>query len=209
MKLRPIVWLILSILVVVAVVSGFFVIRRGFSARDEPSAVEAMTARIVRHLAVPARSKSLANPVYPSDDVFADARAHFADHCATCHANDGSGNTTIGRNLYPKAPDMRLDATQSLTDGELYTIIQDGIRLTGMPAWGKEGDEHDEDSWKLVHLIRHLKDLTPEQLKEMEALNPKSRGEIDEEREEQEFLRGGAESPDEPHERKPSPHKHQ
>jgi mono/diheme cytochrome c family protein len=209
MRIRTIVWLMVAAVVVVAVVSGFVVIHHGFSARDEPSAVEAVTARMVRRLAVPARSKSLANPVYPSDDVFAEARAHFADHCATCHANDGSGNTTIGRNLYPKAPDMRLDATQSLTDGELYTIIQDGIRLTGMPAWGKEGDENDEDSWKLVHLIRHLKDLTPEQLKEMEAMNPKSREEIDEEREEQEFLRGGAESPDEPHEKKPSPHKHQ
>ena len=118
MSIRAVVWLIVSAIVVVAVVSGFLVVRRGFSARDEPSAVEAVTARLVRRLAVPARSKSLANPVYPSDEVFAEARAHFADHCAVCHANDGSGNTTIGRNLYPKAPDMRLESTQSLTDGE-------------------------------------------------------------------------------------------
>jgi mono/diheme cytochrome c family protein len=183
-------------------------INRGFSARDEPSAVEAMTARTVRRLAVPRRSRSLANPVYPSEQVFADARAHFADHCAVCHANDGSGNTIIGRNLYPKAPDMRLDPTQSFTDGELYAIIQDGIRLTGMPAWGKEGDENDEDSWKLVHLIRHLKDLTPGQLNEMKKLNPKSPDEIDEERREQEFLNGGAEPPDPPQTREQSSHHH-
>jgi mono/diheme cytochrome c family protein len=208
MRIRALIWLIVAVVAVVAVVSGFFVIRRGFSARDEPSTVEAMTARMVRRLAVPARSKSLANPVYPTDEVFAEARAHFADHCAVCHGNDGSGNTTIGRNLYPKAPDMRIESTQSLTDGELYTIIQDGIRLTGMPAWGKEGDEHDEESWKLVHLIRHLKDLTPEQLKEMEAMNPKSRDEIEEEREEQEFLSGGGEPHDEPKPKEASPHKH-
>lgn len=157
---------------------------------------------MVRRLAVPARSKSLVNPVYPSDEVFADARAHFADHCATCHANDGSGNTVIGRNLYPKAPDMRLGATQSLTDGELYAIIQDGIRLTGMPAWGKEGDENDEDSWKLVHLIRHFKELTPEHLKEMQRLNPKGPDEYEEERQEREFL-SGADAPIE--EAKPQP----
>ena len=163
---------------------------RGFSAREQPSAAEAVAARIMRRLAVPRRSRSLVNPVYPSDEVFADARAHFADHCATCHANDGSGDTVIGRNLYPKAPDMRLDATQSLTDGELYAIIQDGIRLTGMPAWGKEGEENDEDSWKLVHLIRHFKDLTPEHLKEMQRMNPKSPGELEEERQEREFLNG-------------------
>jgi mono/diheme cytochrome c family protein len=165
-------------------------INRGFSAREEPSAAEAMAARMVRRLAVPRRSRNLMNPVYPSDEVLADARAHFADHCATCHANDGSGNTVIGRNLYPKAPDMRLEATQTLTDGELYAIIQDGIRLTGMPAWGKEGDENDEDSWKLVNLIRHFKDLTPEHLKEMQRLNPKGPDEYEEERQEQEFLNG-------------------
>ena len=85
---------------------------------------------------------------------------------------------------------MRLEATQSLTDGELYAIIQNGVRLTGMPAWGKEGDENDEDSWKLVHLIRHFKDLTPEHLKEMQRLNPKGPDEYEEERQEQEFLKG-------------------
>ena len=185
------VFLILfGVALVVAAVVAARTVRRGFSAREQPSAAEALAARIVRRLAVPARSKSLVNPVYPSDEVFADARAHFADHCATCHGNDGSGNTVIGRNLYPKAPDMRLEATQRLTDGELYAIIQDGIRLTGMPAWGKEGDENDEDSWKLVHLIRHFKDLSPEHLKEMQRLNPKGPDEYEEERQEQEFLHG-------------------
>ena len=192
MRLKTILVLLGAALLtgVVVVVAAVRTINRGFSAREQPSAAEAVAARMMRRLAAPRRSKSLVNPVYPSDEVFADARAHFADHCATCHANDGSGNTTIGRNLYPKAPDMRLDATQSLTDGELYAIIQDGIRLTGMPAWGKEGDENDEDSWKLVHLIRHFKDLTPEHLIEMQRLNPKSPDELDEERQEQEFLNG-------------------
>ena len=181
-------------------------ISRGFSAREQPSAAEAAAARMMRRLAVPWRSKSLLNPVYPSDEVFADARAHFADHCATCHANDGSGDTVIGRNLYPKAPDMRLDATQSLTDGELYSIIQDGIRLTGMPAWGKEGDENDEDSWKLVHLIRHFKDLTPEHLREMQRMNPKSPDDLEEERQEQEFLDGNDTPQDETKPKAMPPH---
>ena len=191
---------------VVVAVAAVRTLSRGFSAREQPSAAEAVAARMMRRLAVPRRSKSLANPVYPSDEVFADARAHFADHCATCHANDGSGNTTIGRNLYPKAPDMRLNATQSLTDGELYAIIQDGIRLTGMPAWGREGDENDEDSWKLVHLIRHFKDLTPEHLKEMQRLNPKSPDELEEERQEREFLNGGDAPAEDPKPKSMPPH---
>ena len=204
-------WVLVAVallMVVVAVGLGWNLVRRGFSARDQPSALEASAARTMRRFAVPRSLRSLVNPVYPTPDVFADARAHFADHCATCHANDGSGNTVIGRNLYPKAPDMRLDATQSLTDGEIYAIIQDGIRLTGMPAWGKAGDENDEDSWKLVHFIRHLKDLTPEQLNEMKAMNPKSPDEWEEERQEQEFLNGTDEPPEESKPKSKPPHHH-
>jgi len=190
-------WLV-AVIVLVAAAIGWSMVRRGFSARDQPSAVEAMMARTMRRLAVPRRTRDLTNPVPVTDAMLADARAHFADHCATCHANDGGGDTTIGKNLYPKAPDMRLPATQSLTDGELYAIIQDGVRLTGMPAWGKAGDENDEDTWKLVHFIRRLKDLTPEQIEDMEKMNPKSPDEIEEARQEQEFLRGGAEPPEQP-----------
>src|SRR5438128_2745829 len=117
MPLRTAITVVFTLLLIATVGVGFSVIRRGFSARDQPSAVEAMASRMVRRLAVPGRSKSLANPVYPSDEVFVDARAHFADHCAVCHANDGSGDTTIGRNLYPKAPDMRLDALSRYPKG--------------------------------------------------------------------------------------------
>lgn len=193
---------------IVAIASyAWLTIRRGFSAHDRPSAVERVVARSVRSLAVPARAKGLQNPVPLTDEALSDARAHFADHCASCHDNDGGGNTTIGKNLYPKAPDMRLDATQQLTDGELYYVIQNGVRLTGMPAWGARDDDKDEDSWKLVHLIRRLKNLTPEQLEEMAAMNPRNPQEIEEERQEQEFLRGGAEPPDEP-KASHSSHKH-
>lgn len=191
-------WIAAIALVVAAagiVAAGW--IRRGFSARDQPSAVERVIARQMRSWAVPASSRDLKNPVPPTPAVLAEAREHFANHCATCHANDGSGNISVGQNLYPKAPDMRLDATQKLTDGEIYSIIQNGIRMTGMPAWGKEGDTEDNDSWGLVHFIRHLKNLTPEELIEMKQLNPKSPRELQEEKEEQEFLRGGDSSTEE------------
>lgn len=204
-------WGVISVVVIVGIACSALLasaVRSGLSARDQPSAIETVAARSIRRLAVPRRSRELPNPIAFSPQVFADARAHFADHCATCHANDGSGDTTIGRNLYPKAPDMRLEDTQRMTDGELYFIIQNGIRLSGMPAWGKEGDENDQDGWKLVHFIRHLKDLTPEQLKEMKSMNPKTPEEIEEERQEQELLRGGAEPKPEPKKRPMPSHKH-
>lgn len=208
MRPKYLAWGVLALVAIAALATGVVIVRRGFSARDQPSWPETVVARTVRRMAVPEGRHELKNPVPLTEEVLADARAHFADHCASCHANDGSGNTNIGKNLYPKAPDMRLEATQQLTDGELYSIIQDGIRLTGMPAWGKEADDTDADSWKLVHLIRHLKELTPEQLDEMEKMNPKSPEELEEERREEEFLRGGAEPAEGSDTPQPPRHKH-
>ncbi|HJT69355.1 MAG TPA: c-type cytochrome [Terriglobales bacterium] len=176
-----------GVLTLVVAMIGIRMIRRGFSARQNPSQIEMFVAKTARSMAVPAKAKRMKNPLPSTAENIAEARAHWADHCAVCHANNGSGNTTIGQNLYPKAPDMRLAATQSMTDGELYYTIQNGIRLSGMPAWGQIG-ENDEDSWKLVHFIRHLPQLTTEEEKEMERLNPKGPEERQEEQEEEQFL---------------------
>jgi mono/diheme cytochrome c family protein len=123
--------------------------------------------------------------------VLVEARAHYADHCAVCHANNGSGNTEMGRGLFPRAPDMRLASTQNLSDGELFWIIENGIRFTGMPGWSTGTNHGVEDSWKLVHFIRHLPTLTAEEISEMEGMNPRSPEEIRQELEEKRFLEGG------------------
>jgi mono/diheme cytochrome c family protein len=166
------------------------VLRGGVSARREPSAAEAFVARRLRHWAIPSGDRGRPNPVPQTPQAIAEGRAHFADHCAICHANDGSGDTEMGRGLYPKAPDMRRAETQSLSDGELFYIIKNGVRFTGMPAWGSDDPASDEASWKLVRFIRHIPDVTAAELQEMRALNPKSPHEAAEEREEREFLEG-------------------
>jgi mono/diheme cytochrome c family protein len=160
-------------------------------ARQTPSKMEAALARSFRALSLPSGASRRKNPVTESPEVLQESARHFADHCASCHANDGSGNTEIGRNLYPPAPDMRLSTTQQLSDGELYYIIHNGIRWTGMPAWGDAGNDNDQDSWKLVVFIRHLPHLTPGEISDMERFNPKSDADRNEEKEEQEFLNGG------------------
>jgi mono/diheme cytochrome c family protein len=175
----------------IALLAGFFALKQahGLSAREEPMGIEGWVAGWARAAALPTDARSRANPVPNTPEVLADARAHWADHCALCHANDGGGDTQMGKHMYPPAPDMRQSGTQQLTDGELFYIIQNGIRLTGMPSWG--GSAHDEeDSWKLVHFIRHLPQLTFEEKKEMEKLNPKGPDDLKEESEEEKFLKG-------------------
>jgi mono/diheme cytochrome c family protein len=185
----------IALLAAILVAGGAVLMRaHGFSARDQPSAFEQWIARSARSAAIPSDAKGEANQAGNSTEALAEARAHWADHCAVCHANDGSGDTEMGKHLYPPAPDMRAAETQKMSDGELFYIIRNGIRLTGMPAWGS-GSDHDSDaSWKLVRFIRHLPKLTADEVLEMQKLNPKSPDELKEEREEREFLNG-----DQPH----------
>jgi mono/diheme cytochrome c family protein len=139
----------------------------GFSAREKPSNIEAFLARNARRLAIPASARGMSNPVSRTELGIAEARDHFADHCAICHANDGSGRTQINAGLYPPAPDMREADTQQLSDGELFYIVRNGVRFTGMPGWGGE----DEENWKLVLFIRHLPKLTGKEIELMKEIN--------------------------------------
>jgi mono/diheme cytochrome c family protein len=175
-----------SLVAVLSVVLCIQMVRRGFSARDEPSMLETKLAETMRRWGVPSAAAQRANPVTPSAEALAEARDHWADHCAICHGNDGKGSTVIGSSLYPRAPDMTAHTTQNQTDGELFHAIEEGIRLSGMPAW-KSADHADEtSSWKLVLFIRHLPTLTDEELRAMRKMNPKT----PDEREEEEFLNG-------------------
>ena len=159
-----------------------------FSTNAQPTAFERWIAGAARSLTLSSAAK-LANPVPDTPEAIAEGREHWADHCASCHANNGSGDTELGKHLYPPAPDMRLPATQNKTDGELFFIIQNGIRMSGMPGWATPG--HEEDSWELVRFIRHLPQLTPQEELDMRKLNPKSPEDLEEEQKEQEFLNGG------------------
>lgn len=184
--------------VVVAVVLAIIVfssmVRRGFSAHDEPTLMEAMMARRMRNWAVPADLRDRKNPVPLTPAALAEARAHFADHCATCHGNDGKGSD-LAKRMYPKAPNMTLESTQKLSDGALFSTIENGIRLTGMPGFGSGTAESAYGSWTLVHFIRNLPKLTPAELAEMEKLNPKSPEEWQQFQEEAAFLAAGEEAP--------------
>ncbi len=183
---------------VVGAVMALVITSRGISAKAEPGVMETVIARTMRGLAIPRGERDLKNSIANSDAVFASGLAHWADHCAACHGNDGSGDTEIGVGMYPKPPDMRRAPTQELSDGSLFYIIENGIRLTGMPAWGNGTTEGAEGSWHLVHFIRRLPTLTPEDLAKMEELNPRSPGEIRAEEEMTRFLDGGGSPPPEP-----------
>ena len=163
----------------------------GLSARADAGNVEVSMARRARSFAIPPDARIKRNPVPSSPEVLAEGMAHYADHCANCHANDGSGKTEMGQGLFPKAPDMRLAATQQMSDGELFYVIEHGIRFTGMPAWSTGTLEGEESTWHLVHFLRHLPQVTESELEAMKERNPRSPQEIRLEIEEERFLNQG------------------
>ena len=184
-------WLKIGLVFVVIVVAlALWFLPGTFSAKQKPSDLETKLARLARHLATPSEWTDAKNPVPFSPDVLAEARHHFADHCAMCHANDGSGKTKMGPNFNPPVPDLRGEYVQSLSDGEIFYVIHFGIRLTGMPAWGEGDPEKDTESWQLVHFIRHLPQITPEEIAEMKTFNPMTPAEREEQEAMDAFLAG-------------------
>jgi predicted CXXCH cytochrome family protein len=155
--------LIIGAIGVVLVVCGLFWIRNGLSAAEEPSSFEKAVARRLRDFSIPRSQRKQTNPWEATPDNLRQAREAFVARCAVCHGFDGSGQTQVGRGLYPKAPDLRSSLTQRLTDGEIHYIIRNGVRLTGMPAWSTTHSEPDDESWKLVLFIRDLRQPSPEE----------------------------------------------
>jgi mono/diheme cytochrome c family protein len=171
------------LVVILAVLAGVisFVIwfsNHGFSAREKPSWVETVLARQARKIATPAGVKEMKNPDSVTETSMAEAREHFVEHCSVCHGSTGRGDTLYGRNLYPKVPDLTQADTQQLTDGELFYIISNGVRFTGMPAFG--GEDSPESIWALVSFIRRLPKLTQEEIKQLQEMAEGGKTEMDE-----------------------------
>ena len=184
-------WVVVIVVFLLPAVISIATRGMGLSARREAWSGEARFARLARTWTLPVEYRTMTNPVAPSSDALRAGMEHWADHCAVCHGNDGSGQVPVGRGLFPPAPDMRASATQGLSDGALFYAIEQGVPFTGMPAWSTGTVAGGRESWELVLFIRHLLRLTPAEIDAMEKLNPKSAADIEQERRIQEFLQGG------------------
>ena len=92
---------------------------------------------------------------------------HFREMCITCHGAPGIPASEIGEGLNPEAPELSKVAKE-WSPGELHWIIEQGIKMTGMPAFGKTHTQ--EELWGLVAFVRAISGLSP---KEYRALAQK------------------------------------
>ncbi len=150
---------ILLVLVVVLGTGFYFLVLPGLSsARPKPSRFEVEVASYLLRHSVPRSAISMVNPL-GAKIAPASLRAGqdlFAAKCESCHGFDGGGRTEIGESIFPRAPVLRV-AAASMSDGEIFYHIRNGIRNTAMPAWNFP----DAQVWQLVSYIRNLPTLAP------------------------------------------------
>jgi plastocyanin/mono/diheme cytochrome c family protein len=151
----------------VGLCAGYVLIRaNGLAADRAPGRVETAVARRLVALSIPASARAMTNPRAGSADAWRDGADHFADHCAVCHGRDGRGSD-LARTMYPPVPDLTSPAIQQMSDGALFSIVEHGVRWTGMPAFGSTHSA--DDIWALVSFIRRTPALTPQDLERGDA----------------------------------------
>ena len=151
MRLR-IIWTIIACGVVLI---GVGLMRLRLTALQEPAPLERRIANLVKHSVIRLASHRGIPPT-PIDTGASveDGLAHYGLDCGLCHGIDGRGHTPPGQWMYPRAADLTAKRVQSYSDQELFWIIDNGIRFTGMPGFGKlETPEH---IWGLVKYVRTL-----------------------------------------------------
>ncbi len=154
------VLLVVLVAVLLAGAGAYLFIRdNGLAADRRPGRVEEAVARRLVWLSIPAPQRAARNPYETDAGAWRDGGEHFQDHCAVCHGSDGRGRSEIGSKMYPPVPDLASDAVQQLSDGAIFSIIQNGVSWTGMPAFRSEHTP--DETWRLVAFIRRVPTLPP------------------------------------------------
>ena len=160
--------IVIGILAVAA--AAVFVILSGavsVGATAPVSDIERTVAKLALGRSLARRAPDTTNPVKPAPETLAKALTHYKSMCLTCHGAGAVDPSAIGEGLNPPAPDLSQPSVQRRTDGELFWLIQNGIRMTGMPAFGPT--HKDEELWALVAFLRHLPELSTEEEAALEA----------------------------------------
>jgi len=137
------------------------------SAVKRPSKIEERLAGFALNKAVAKRAPKTKNPMPVEAATWSAALPRYRELCVTCHGAPGVDASEIGEGLNPPPPDLTLPRVQARPDGELFWIVTNGIRTTGMPAFGPT--HKPEEIWKIVALLRHLPELSSEEQKALKG----------------------------------------
>lgn len=130
-----------------------------------PSRLEKRIASFALDRSVARRAPARTNPLPANAETLREGLREYRSHCLVCHGAPGVDPGDIGQGLNPGAPDLSLPRVQARTDGEIFWLTSEGIRMTGMPAFGATQDE--EEIWHMVAFVRHLPELTDEEVAQL------------------------------------------
>ena len=155
-------WLLVAAVVGLVAWTGSY----NVGATNPPGRLEKKVAAFALNRAIQKRAPVKSNPFSKPEDVRA-GLVHYKENCVDCHGAPGVEESEFGMGLNPPAPDLTLPAMQGLRDGEIFWVVSNGIRMTGMPAFSPT---HKEDEiWKIVAFVRHLPEITKEEQQLLKA----------------------------------------
>jgi mono/diheme cytochrome c family protein len=148
-------WIVFVLIALAIAGVAAFLMRFNLSALEGPGYLETSIANRGKRFLI-RRASRQEIPAPPKDKKASIAAGDmlYGVDCSMCHGRDGHAATDMGRWMYPRAVDLTSADVQAYSDRELFWIIKNGIRLSGMPAFGRvESDEH---IWNLVDYLRTM-----------------------------------------------------
>jgi mono/diheme cytochrome c family protein len=154
---------ILIAFLIIIVAGAIWIAMGGFNpaATVPVTKLEHTLAEYVLKRSIARRAIRVENPVARSSSDLNAGLSTFRANCLACHGAPGVEPFDIGKGLNPPAPDLAEAEIQAWSDGELFWIISQGIRMTGMPAFSPTYSA--EEIWQVVAFVRHLPELTDEE----------------------------------------------
>lgn len=149
------------------------------SATSSPSKFEKKVADFALRRSVARRAPRTPNTQAASPEVWRAGLAHFKENCVMCHGAPGVDESEFGQGLNPPAPDLTLPSIQKMSDGELFWIVSNGVRMSGMPAFSPT--HKPEEVWKIVAFVRHLPELSDEEQRALKKGTEEAAGHHEEE----------------------------
>ncbi len=146
------------------------------TAHKKPSTIEAALANMAKDIVIPLEAENLKNPLPDNPQVVREGQQIYLQSCAICHGMDGRSQTNVGQGMYPPVMDLTSPHVQHWNDSEMFWIIQNGVRMTGMPSWKEVVST--EDSWKLVVFIHAMPETNSAEAGNAKAAPIKSPGQL-------------------------------
>ena len=162
--------IILSVVLtlVVLITALLFYIYSGWydvSAMNEESGISKWALETTMDNSVESRSKNISIPYLNDSLMIKEGFEHYNEMCVSCHGAPGKEETELSKGLNPPAPYLVEDA-KNMDPREIFWVTKYGIKMTGMPAWGKT--HSDKKIWAIVTFVKKLPNMSAEEYEKME-----------------------------------------